>query len=193
MTILHTLRCVGFVAPERLVEVTGLAEADIEAELIDLAAAGLVSREFGSWGLTEAGRDTDARNVAAELEKAGTRADLAAAYDRFLPLNKEMLDVCTAWQLLPSDGAMKLNDHTDPAYDALVLDRLADFHHRADVVLAEFSAALRRFERYRVRLAAALEQLDRGFTRYFTDDFASYHIVWFQLHEDVLATLGIPR
>jgi hypothetical protein len=26
-----------------------------------------------------------------------------------------------------------------------------------------------------------------------TDSTESYHIVWFQLHEDLLATLGIPR
>jgi hypothetical protein len=26
-----------------------------------------------------------------------------------------------------------------------------------------------------------------------TDRTASYHAVWFQLHEDLLATLGIPR
>jgi hypothetical protein len=26
-----------------------------------------------------------------------------------------------------------------------------------------------------------------------TDSTASYHAVWFQLHEDLLATLGIPR
>jgi hypothetical protein len=26
-----------------------------------------------------------------------------------------------------------------------------------------------------------------------TDSTASYHAVWFQLHEDLLVTLGIPR
>jgi hypothetical protein len=28
---------------------------------------------------------------------------------------------------------------------------------------------------------------------YVSDSTESYHAVWFQLHEDLLATLGIPR
>lgn len=178
MTILHTLRCIGFVTPSRLIDVTGLAQPDIESELIDLAVSGLVTRDQGAWGLTEAGKAADARNVAKELAKAGTRAELTAAYERFLPLNKEMLDICTAWQLRPGAG---------------VLDHLAEFHQRADVVCARFSAALPRFERYRTRLDTAVDMVRRGFSQYVTDDFDSYHIVWFQLHEDLLATLGIPR
>jgi hypothetical protein len=32
-----------------------------------------------------------------------------------------------------------------------------------------------------------------GALDYVTDSTASYHSVWFQLHEDLLVTLGIPR
>jgi hypothetical protein len=32
-----------------------------------------------------------------------------------------------------------------------------------------------------------------GALDYVADNLESYHSVWFQLHEDLLATLGIPR
>jgi hypothetical protein len=52
---------------------------------------------------------------------------------------------------------------------------------------------LPRFGRYRARLGDALVMARSGRTEYVTDDFEAYHTVWFQLHEDLLATLGIPR
>ncbi|MBG0826646.1 transcriptional regulator [Planomonospora sp. ID67723] len=194
--VLHALRCIGFAGLARVAEATGLPESDAESELIDLAVAGLVTcvpGDFGGWGLTEAGRAADAEWIRGELEAAGTRTAVAGAYDDFLVLNPELLDLCTAWQMRSADGAAVPNDHTDPAYDARVLDLFTDFHRRADAVCADLSAAMLRFQRYRVRFATALARARSGAVEYVTDNLDSYHIVWFQLHEDLLATLGIPR
>ncbi|GIG87963.1 transcriptional regulator [Plantactinospora endophytica] len=194
--VLHALRCVGFTGLARVAAATGLSEPDVESELIDLAVAGHVSHtagDFGGWGLTEAGRAADARRVADELDSAGTRASVVDAFERFLVLNPELLDLCTAWQLRPVDGMLTANDHTSPGYDARVLDRFVDFDRRAEVVCADLSRALPRFGRYRVRLANALARARAGELDYLTDSMESYHIVWFQLHEDLLATLDIPR
>jgi hypothetical protein len=196
LLVLHALRCIGFAGLERVATATGLPEADVESELIDLAVAGLVGRvagDFGGWGLTDAGRTADAEQIAAELDAAGTRTAVAAAYDDFLVLNPELLDLCAAWQTRSVDGGAAINEHVDPAYDARVLDRLTDFDRRAEVVCAALSAALPRFGRYRVRLADALARARSGALEHVTDSTASYHTVWFQLHEDLLATLGIPR
>jgi len=196
LVVLHALRCVGFADLPRLAAATGLDPADVESELIDLAVAGQVTRTagaFGGWGLTEAGRAADAERIAAELDAAGARPAVAGAYDRFLVLNPELLDLCTAWQLRSADGTLTPNDHTDAGYDARVLDRFTDFDRRAEAVCAELAAALPRFGRYRVRLAGALARARSGELDFLTDNLASYHIVWFQLHEDLLATLGIPR
>ena len=193
---LHALRCMGFASLGRVAEATGVPEAAVESELIDLAVAGLVTRvtgDFGGWGLTEAGRAADAERIAAELEAAGTRAVVAAAYEGFLVLNPELLDLCGAWQLRSAGGVVTINDHTDPAYDAKVLDRLTDLDRRATVACADLSAATLRFRRYRVRLGDALARARSGALDAVTDSTASYHSVWFQLHEDLLATLGIPR
>jgi hypothetical protein len=193
---LHTLRCIGFASLDRVAAAAGLPEADVESELIDLAMAGLVTRvagEFGGWGLTEAGRLADAERIAGELERAGTRAVVAEAYDGFLALNPELLDLCAAWQLRSVDGVTSANDHADPAYDARVLDRLTDLDRRAEIACAGLFAAMLRFRRYRERLGDALARARSGALEYVTESTASYHAVWFQLHEDLLATLGIPR
>jgi hypothetical protein len=196
LLVLHALRCVGFAGLARVAEATGLPEPDVESELIDLAVAGLVLHEpgdFGGWGLTETGHAADAERIAAELATAGTRTAVAEAYDAFAVLNPELLDLCTAWQLRSVDGLMATNDHGDPGYDARVLDRLTDLDRRAAVGCAELSAAMLRFRRYRVRLADALARATAGDLDAVTVSTTSYHAVWFQLHEDLLATLGIPR
>ncbi|MEE6261881.1 transcriptional regulator [Plantactinospora sonchi] len=194
--VLHTLRCLGFARLDRIATATGLDETDAESQLIDLAVVGLVRHEpgtFGGWGLTGAGRDADAARTADELRTTGTRAAVSRTYDRFLPLNTELLDLCTAWQTRTVDGVMAVNDHRDRVYDARVLDRFAAFDRRAEAVCAELSTALPRFGRYRVRLADALARVAAGEPDYLTDNLEAYHTVWFQLHEDLLATLGIPR
>jgi hypothetical protein len=196
LLVLHTLRCIGFASLARVATAAGLPEPDVESELIDLAVAGLVTRlagDFGGWGLTEAGRAADAERIAEELEVAGARAAVAAAHDGFLVLNPELLDLCAAWQSRPVDGVPTANDHRDPAYDARVLDRLTDLDHRAQVVVADLSGVVGRFGRYRARLGDALARARSGALDAVTDSTESYHIVWFQLHEDLLATLGIPR
>lgn len=196
MTMLHTLRCIGVAELSRAARAAGLPEPDAESELIDLAVAGLVTRtpgEFGGWGLTEDGRAEDARRTATELDDAGARAAVTAAYQRFLVLNPELLDLCSAWQMRPFEGFSEVNDHTDAAYDERVLRRFEDLHERATRVCAHLAAALPRFGRYRVRLGAALDRVRAGEREHLTDSLDSYHTVWFQLHEDLLSTLGIPR
>lgn len=196
LLVLHTLRCLGFAGCPRIAAAVGLSESEVESSLIDLAVAGLVTHlrgEFGGWGLTDAGRVADAERITGELDAAGARVAVKAAFDGFLVLNPELLDLCTAWQLRPVDGVMTVNDHRDSSYDARVLDRFASLHERAVVVCGELSAALPRFDRYRVRLTEALRRADAGELGYVADDIGSYHAVWAELHEDLLATLGIPR
>ncbi|MFC4058906.1 transcriptional regulator [Planomonospora corallina] len=196
LLVLHTLRCIGFADLARVSRAAGLPESDAESELIDLAVAGLVTRipgDFGGWGLTEAGRAADAERISGELDTAGARAAVTGAYEAFLVLNPELLDLCTAWQLRSADGVAVPNDHTDPVYDSRVIDLLTDLDRRADAVCAELSAVLLRFRRYRIRLTDALTRARAGAADYVADGLDSYHAVWFQLHEDLLATLGIPR
>jgi hypothetical protein len=191
--VLHSLRCIGFADLGRVADAAGVSEALAESELIDLAVDGLVTREMGAWGLTEAGRAEDARQVAAELDGAGGRGAVDSAYARFMVLNPELLDLCSAWQLRTVDGVTAPNDHRDTAYDGKVLDLFGELDRRVEPVCAELAAALPRFERYQARLGAALGRARAGALEELADSMTSYHVVWFQLHEDLLVTLGRPR
>jgi DNA-binding MarR family transcriptional regulator len=195
--VLHALRCIGSAGLGRVAAAAGLAEPDVESELIDLAVAGLVTRErgpFGGWSITAAGKDADAARAAAELDAAGARGVVADVYDRFIGLNRELLDLCSAWQMRSVDGASVVNDHSDPAYDARVLGLLDGFAPRAEALCGELAAVLPRFASYTDRLGRALARIRAGERQYLVDDMeAAYHSVWFQLHEDLLVTLGIPR
>ncbi len=191
--MLHTLRCIGFAALERIAEATGLAESEVESELIDLAVDGLVTRvpgEFGGWNVTDAGRAADTERVAAELDASGARVEVTKAFEDFMVLNPELLDLCTAWQMRSVDGVMTTNDHTDSAYDAKVLGLFAEFHQRADAVLVVLASAITRFQRHRDRLAHALSSARGGQLDYLTDRMDAYHTVWSHLHEDLLTTLA---
>lgn len=197
LLVLHTLRCMGHVTIDRIAGATGMSESDVESELIDLAVDGLATRsagEFGGgWSLTGKGRAADADRIAAELDAAGARAAVTAAFEDFLVLNPELLDLCSAWQMRPGDGGARINDHADAAYDAKVLKLFGGFHQRAEAVLVALTSVLSRFGGYRARLGDALARAESGEAGYLTDRLDSYHTTWFQLHEDLLTTLGVAR
>jgi hypothetical protein len=116
------------------------------------------------------------------------------AYRRFLALNPELLAACPAWQLQPDGEAQVVNDHSDPAYDRQVVDRLAAVHAEARPITDELERHLERYGRYAPRLRTALERVTAGDPEWFTKPIIdSYHTVWFELHEDLLCTLGLER
>jgi hypothetical protein len=116
------------------------------------------------------------------------------AYAEFLEVNQPLLDLCTRWQLRTVGGAEELNDHRDADYDRTVLDALGPIDEVAVGVCAELTSALRRFGGYGARLAAARRAVDDGDVDALCGaGGASYHSVWFELHENLLATLGLER
>jgi hypothetical protein len=146
------------------------------------------------WSLTHAGRVRHAELVGKELEASAARDEVQSAYDRFLHINQDMLGVCTAWQLRTVDGAQTLNDHSDAAYDAGVIERLVGIHDRVRPVTTDLRERLDRFSGYGTRLRTALEKVVAGQPEWFTKPVIdSYHTIWFELHEDLLCTLGIER
>jgi hypothetical protein len=196
LRVLHTLRCIGYSTAERVAVAAGLAAEDALDALRSLGMGGLVSYAdgvFGGWSITEAGRTEAARRVAVELGASGSRSTIETAYDEFLPLNSQLLDVCGDWQIRRVGATSIPNDHRDHDYDIAVIDRLARIDEEVQPVLAALAGALPRFAPYRTRLVVALTRVDAGEQRYFTDDMESYHTIWFQLHEDLLVTLGLER
>jgi hypothetical protein len=192
--VLHALRLRGFAETDVLAEVTGLDDVTVVRALEDFAADDLVSRKEGvavsGWVLTPQGRAEHEKRLADELDTSGARPAIEAQYERFTTLNPLVLQACTDWQL--RDGA--LNDHRDGAYDAEVVDRLVAVHARACPVLDGLVGALDRFAGYRPRLQRAVDKVVAGDRDWFDKPLTdSYHSVWFELHEDLLATLGLER
>ena len=79
-------------------------------------------------------------------------------------------------------------------YKRQILDRLAVLDQRITEVLGPLAEVLSRFDNYPPRFTLALEKVLSGDLDWLTKPIMpSYHTVWFELHEDLLATLGIDR
>lgn len=196
LLVLHSLRCIGFTEVRRLAAAAGLTSRETLDSLEELAKVDLVSYErgvFGGWGMTELGRARDAELVSAELDAAGAREHVSRDYEDFMILNPRLLTACHDWQMRRVVGAHVLNDHSDPDYDLEVIERLVQIDRSVQTILFSVSSQLLRFDTYRRRLGEALALVDGGEHSHFTDTVDSYHAVWFQLHEDLLTTLGLRR
>jgi hypothetical protein len=196
---LHGVRVLGFPTTSRLAGRYRLDLAAAEESLLDFEAYGWVSRlsfaGSSGWSMTDAGRVEDERRLAAELDRAGVRDKVSAAHDAFRPLNQRLGTACTNWQIRPTPGdPMAFNDHTDWRWDQRVLNTLAAVGTAFRELCDLLADCLARFDGYADRYSAALAWVETG-QRAWVDghDRDSCHVVWIQFHEDLLATLGIPR
>jgi hypothetical protein len=197
---LHVLRVRGITETDEIAATTGLTRETVVAELEKHREQEFVVLREGrlpGWSLTHLGRTEDADLARVELDAANARAAVEALYARFLELNPGLLRLCTDWQLLPpvdNKTPPELNTHEDAAYDAEVLARLAKVDGAAQPICDGLADALARFGTYGPRLAEARRRVEAGDHDWMTKPMIdSYHSVWFELHEDLLATLGIER
>lgn len=197
LLVLHGLRLKGVAETARLAAAVGLPVPTVARELDELAAAGLVVRRKGllaGWSLTDAGRAAHGRALGDELRALGARPTVEASYRRFRELNPGVLDACSRWQVRELNGQAVRNDHADPRYDDRVLGDLDQALHRVRPVGDRLGAVLDRFRPYAPRLESALGRARAGELDYVTKPMIpSFHTVWFEMHEDLLVTLGLDR
>jgi hypothetical protein len=134
---------------------------------------------IGAWALTADGRAHHAELLAAERASV-ERAPVLRCYERFLPLDAAVKQLCTSWQ---QDGR-----------SAALLDDLGRIHGDAAAAVADAAGALPRLAAYPARLDGALARVRAG------DDTAlarpltgSFHDIWMELHEDLLRSLDLER
>ena len=191
--VLHGLRLKGFAEPPAVAAAVGLDPATVESELPGLADDELAVRRDGrltGWTLTKLGRQVQQELAAKDLADSGTTAAVRGHYERFLEHNGELLTVCTDWQV----RGEAINDHADAAYDQGVLGRLDAVHEAVVPVVGDLAGTLARYEPFGPRLGAAIERVRAGEHDFVTKPIIdSYHTVWFELHEDLLTSLGIDR
>lgn len=195
---LHGVRVLGGPSAEAVAHRFRLGTDAVREHLLDFQAYGWVSRHdfFGeTWSVTDRGRAENERRLAVELDAVGGREVVAEVHQRFRPLNRRHGVACTNWQLRPTRwDRFNANDHDDPVWDAKVLVEL----EAVDAALAELSGVLTgvltRFDGYAHRHHQALARVRHGRHEWLdAPDRASVQLVWIQFHEDLLATLGIPR
>ncbi|WP_232828548.1 transcriptional regulator [Kribbella monticola] len=168
--------------------------------LLDFQAFGWISwSEFagsGGWSMTAAGRAENERQLAVELQGVVDGEEtVRAAYEVFLPLNGRLQQACTDWQLRPTPvDSLAFNDHSDPAWDKVVIGELQALDQQLESVVGRLTGVLDRFQGYDRRFSRALGRAVAGEVAWVDGTGVdSCHTVWFELHEDLLATLGLQR
>jgi hypothetical protein len=194
---LHGVRILGGPSAGAIAERFGLSTGTVREHLLDAQAYGWVSRHdyFGeTWSLTDRGRSENEAQLARELDAIGARGTLEKVHSAFRPLNTRHGRACADWQLHPVAGERLANDHSDPVWDDRVLAELEAVDAEAQALGAELAGVLSRFGGHLERHTAALARARAGRPEWVdAPDRASCELVWIQFHEDLLATLGIPR
>jgi pyruvate,orthophosphate dikinase len=192
--LLRALLIRGAVPVDQLAVTVAHDPGEVSPLLSSLVADGLAEISGTGCRLTGAGklRALDAFTV--DREQLG--ADRAGAFlTEFHAFDRRMKDTVTAWQLRGNGEEPQLNDHTDGAYDARVLDALGKLHADAAAWLTPLAETFTRYARYRNRLDHALAAaVGGGDQRYVASPRVdSYHSVWFELHEDLIRLAARQR
>ncbi|MDF9752496.1 hypothetical protein [Arthrobacter sp. ES3-54] len=190
---LHAMRLLGFADTKSVAERFGQDPNHVERLLIDAGAKGWAVRSsFGGirgWSLTVSGRTENERLLAEELTSAGGHAEVTAVHANFAPLNAEVVAACSKLQLRwLSDGNQpndRIDEHTHQTFTRATAS-LSDLE-------ARLTAVLPRFNGYTQRLEQAVTNAATEPAWFTATDRDSFHRIWFELHEDLIATLGLRR
>jgi hypothetical protein len=187
--LLQALRIKGRAKAEVL---EAAIEADPTPAIEQCEQDGLVENTKLGYRITDLGRQRVDEAYAREREHA--QAVIEEVYETFLPINDEVKQTVTDWQMREVDGQLVLNDHEDPAHDANVIARLHDVNAKVSAALASLCEVLPRFDCYSRRLQRALALIGEGdHTMIAAPIKDSSHTVWFELHEELIVLSGRER
>lgn len=189
--VLHAVRVLGYATSVRVSERSGLSPAVVEEVLSDARAVGQAAwsqfEDEGGWSLTEAGKAEGERLLAQERDGANARDVLESVMADFEALNRRVVDACTRWQLTEMGIAQP------PVVLAEIIGHLSDVAAEWAVLENRLTRSLGRFAGYHQRFSAAIARASAEPAWVTATDRDSAHRVWFELHEDLLATLGRSR
>jgi hypothetical protein len=188
LTVLQAVRLKGRISEADLVATLDEDPADVAATLAQLTAVGLLVTGK-ALRISPEGR---ARlNALLAEERSGVDQNvLATSYGDFRAVNNEFKALVSDWQI--KDG--QPNSHDDAEYDAAILNRLDNVHQRVLPVIATVTTLLPRLHAYAAKLDSALDKVKAGDTTWLARPIIdSYHTVWFELHEELIAASGLTR
>jgi hypothetical protein len=188
LTVLQAVRLKGRVSLADLAATLGDDADDLAATVDRLTRSGLLV-DGKVLRLSPDGRVRLTQLLATERQHIDTAA-LAAAYADFRSVNTEFKALVTDWQVKNGQP----NTHDDADYDAAVVARLDNVHHRVAPIVAAAAAQLPRLGRYSAKLQAALDNVHAGEMLWLSRPLIdSYHTVWFELHEELILAAGLTR
>jgi hypothetical protein len=188
LTVLQAVRLKGRVSPADLAATLDAGPADIATTVERLNADGLLVGG-ATLRLTPAGRERLSALLTEERNGVDATA-LKASYDEFRSINTDFKALVTDWQL----KAGQPNNHDDTDYDAAVLARLDGVHQRVLTIVAAAATQLPRLSGYSAKLQTALDKVKAGENAWLTRPLIdSYHTVWFELHEELILSVGLTR
>jgi hypothetical protein len=188
LTVLQAVRLKGRVGEEDLVATLDEDPADVAATLAQLAADGLLV-QAKTVRVSPEGRDR-LNTLLAEERSGIDQSVLSKSYDEFRAVNQVFKELISDWQIKEGQP----NTHDDPEYDGAVLDRLDDVHQQVLPIIAAVTTVLPRLGAYGKKLDSALAKVKDGDTVWLARPIIdSYHTVWFELHEELIAASGLTR
>jgi hypothetical protein len=191
---LHGLVVKSAASPEAVATLLGQPVDEVQQALESAVTDGHAVGAKGRYMVTPSGRAWLDEHYPKAFAAHRDDPAFTAAADRFERINRDLLALLTDWQSMPAGGERVPNTHTDPEYDRAVIDRLGDLHDRAAKILKRLSSVEPRLEEYSRRLEAAYDKALAGEPDYVSGvRVDSYHVVWHELHEDLLRMLGRTR
>lgn len=195
VSALRLLSARGMVEEETLLELLGkrgmFRSCEVGSCLQSLRAIGAAESAIpGFWAVAEAGKKLLKDHLQSRCADIipHLRGDAWAAFES---LDKELKAVCSAWQVKPDWSA---NNHDDPGYDFPVLEKLGGVDSKLRILVDRVNGLKNELRDLLLEMEGALGKVNEGDFEYFTGvNVNSYHNLWFELHEDLLCTLGLER
>lgn len=192
-TVVRVLLVKGFATPDGFAAALSTTPDEVEAILNRMTADGLAELAGGMFQLTADGKALGNEMMALDRREWG-EDNAAAALEALVPFDQRMKDIVTGWQMREFKGRQILNDHTDAAHDAAVLEAFDALHRDSSDWLRSLSEGLPRLVAYTTRLQRAADLVRDGNHDYLASPRVdSYHTVWFELHEDLILLAGRTR
>jgi hypothetical protein len=191
---LHGLAIKKHASPKDIAEIVGMDAERVASLLAEAESRGRVARAGGKFVLTAPAQVALRSEYSRVYAEQRSSAAMNAAYDDFEKVNVLLKQLITDWQTMDVGGEKLPNDHSNKDRDEKIIDRLGDLHERSEPILKRMAASLPRLGIYLQMLTAALERAEDGAIEWVSDArIASYHTVWFEMHEDLLRALGRER
>ncbi len=176
LSVLQALRMKGRATPGQIATAAGEEEARAGEILASMTARGLAEHKGERFRLSPVGREALAVALAGERPTLDG-AELDQLHEQCVALNGPFKELASRSQ----NGGV-------------VGEQLDMLHEHLVELLVRLEAAVPRTGRYRPRFERAIAELHGGDRSWFLGPLIdSYHTVWFELHEELIALTGRTR